>query len=167
MRRALWIAMLAGAMGAGGCAPEGTIELGWQFVPLMDGGEPETAAAGCGNHGVDSVMFIGSSDAGDGGTIVALCTKGTVRRSVPPGRWSFRVHTLDIQGKFVRPRDQPDAMTDALAVGEDAVAMFPIVTITPRPRCGDTVDNDRDGRIDADDPDCAGDPAGNGEPVVP
>jgi hypothetical protein len=32
------------------------------------------------------------------------------------------------------------------------------VVLTPRPECSDGVDNDGDGRVDVDDPDCMGDP---------
>jgi hypothetical protein len=158
----LWLAV--GALGAGGCTPEGTVELAWQFPALPGGdGEPETAAAGCGNHGIDSLLIAGRNDGGDGANIVASCTAGWVRRSVPAGSWSFSFHTLDIQGRLIRAFDDPDAVSDALAVAEDGTAAFPTVTLPPRPACGDTVDNDRDGRIDLDDPECAGNAAGTDE----
>jgi hypothetical protein len=35
------------------------------------------------------------------------------------------------------------------------------VTFVPQPECSDGVDNDHDGRVDLDDPACAGDPGGN------
>jgi len=33
-----------------------------------------------------------------------------------------------------------------------------VVTLIPQPQCRDGVDNDLDGRVDLDDPDCAGNP---------
>jgi hypothetical protein len=170
MRRALLVGMMvaAGALGAGGCTPEGTVELTWQFpVIAARGNEPESAPAGCGSHGIDSLMITGANDAGDGATIVALCTAGWVRRDVPVGTWSFAFHSVDIQGRLIRALDDPDAQSETLAVAEDAATMFPAVTLRPRSACSDTIDNDSDGRIDLDDPECEGNAGGADESAAP
>jgi hypothetical protein len=159
---ALWLA--AGALCAGGCTPEGTVELAWQFPALAGGsGEPETAPAGCGGHGIDSLFIAGRDGGGEGANLVVSCTAGWVRRPVPTGTWSFTFHTMDIHGRLIRASDDPDAVSEALAVAEDGTTSFPTVTLPPRPACGDTVDNDRDGRIDLDDPECAGNADGADE----
>ena len=36
--------------------------------------------------------------------------------------------------------------------------VLPVVVLEARPQCDDEVDNDRDGRVDIVDPECAGDP---------
>ena len=163
--------LAAGAVWAGGCEGEGTVELSWTFPPLAGGnGEPETAAAGCGNHGIDSLLLTGANDAGEGGNFIALCTPGTVRRGVAIGNWSFAVHTLDIRGRLIRALEEPDALTEVLVVADGATAVFPTVTLSPRPACSDTVDNDGDGRVDLDDfddPECVGNPAGTDESIAP
>ncbi|SRR6266540_5497812 len=151
MLRVFWFTGLiaAGVMGAGGCSNEGGVELLWEF----DGSEPPSA--GCGRHGVDSVLVTGANDAGDGANMIAVCTAGDLRRTVPVGRWTFALHTLDIRGRLIHALEEPDAVTETLEVAEGGSKMFAIATIVPRPACGDGVDNDRDGRVDLTDPDCA------------
>jgi hypothetical protein len=152
MLRVLWFAVLiaVGVMGAGGCSNEGGVELSWEF----DGSEP--AWVGCGRHGVDSVLVTGANDAGDGANMIAVCTAGSLKRTVPVGRWMFALHTLDIRGRLIRALEDPDAVTETLEVAEGGTAMmFAVANIVPRPACADGVDNDRDGRVDLTDPDCA------------
>jgi hypothetical protein len=151
MLRVFWFAGLiaVGVMGAGGCSNEGGVELSWWF----DGSEP--ASAGCGRHGVDSVLVTGANDAGDGANIIAVCTAGNLERTVPVGRWTFALHTLDIRGRLIRALEDPDATTETLEVAEGRSVMFAIANIASRAACADGVDNDRDFRVDLTDPDCA------------
>ena len=55
----------------------------------------------------------------------------------------------------------PDQSIADVVIAEDAVTdVLPVVVLEARPQCDDGVDNDRDGRLDIDDPECAGDPMG-------
>lgn len=158
MRRlgsSLFVLGLGAAGLAGGCSHSGDFEVAWQFAADP---QPIEAVEGCGLHGVDSVLVTGASDSGDGTNVIGLCTAGSVRGSVPVGNWSFSIHTLDGHGKTIFPLDMPDGTTDTLAVPEGGLQAFPPVVLTPRPACADGIDNDRDGRVDLDDPDCGGDP---------
>jgi hypothetical protein len=140
---------------AGGCSHNGDVELAWQFAGAS--GAVEGAADGCGFHGVDSVLVTGSSDIGEGMNAIGLCTPGSLRRAVPVGTWTFSIHTLDVHGKAIFPLDMPDGTTDPMPVTEGGLATFSPVLLTPRPQCGDGIDNDGDGLVDLADPDCAGD----------
>ena len=62
---------------------------------------------------------------------------------------------------MIWPIDEPDAIAPAdatapgIAITDGGLATFS-VTLEARPACRDGIDNDRDGRVDLDDPDCAG-----------
>jgi hypothetical protein len=161
MRRLPWIGFVVGAVGvlsgAAGCNHDGDFNVSWAFV----GGE--SAQDGCGRHGVDSVLVTGSSTGGDNASVIALCTPGFVQRPVPAGTWTFALHTVDARGKVIFPVDMPDGTTDAEEIKEGAVTTFPVVLLTPRAQCMDGVDNDGDGLVDLDDPDCGNDPNWNDE----
>jgi len=143
------------------CSHEGDVAVSWQFAGPADA--TETAADGCGRHGVDSVFVTGSSDKGDGASFLAVCTAGSLRRTVPAATWSFTLHALDVHGNSIQPVDVPDGMTYPMAVPEGDVAEFPAITITPRAACADGIDNDGDGRVDLADADCGGDSTWNDE----
>lgn len=144
----VWVllALVAGA----GCSQDGTVEVTWDFL----GTEP--AASGCGQHGVDSVVISGAEKGGDGVRVVALCTPGIRQISLAPGTWTIQVSMLDFQGNPVTPAD-PEAPVPlgTAVVTTDAPGVVSVHLSPPAP-CGDHVDNDRDGRVDATDPDCAG-----------
>ena len=142
---------LLGGTFAAGCTTEGSYRLAWTFADAP-------AAAGCGAHGVDGVHITGGNTDGDSEDIVAVCSAGEIVRKRPVGRWNLVVHQLDVRGVKINVPDQSIA---DVVITEDAVTDgLPVVVLEARPQCGDGVDNDRDGRLDIVDQDCAGDPMG-------
>jgi len=154
--------ILVGGLLAAGCTSEGSYRLVWTMcstpeLPCPDSA-PEPAAAGCGAHGVDGVRITGGSAEGDSEDIVAVCSAGEIVRKRPVGRWNLVVHQVDIRGAQINVADQNIA---DVVIAEDAVTdTLPVVVLQPRPQCDDDVDNDRDGRVDIADPECAGDTMG-------
>jgi hypothetical protein len=150
------IIFLAGGLSAAGCTDHGTYSVSWTFV----GGEP--ARSGCGLHGVDTVHVTGSSTQGDTEDVTTLCALEGLTHEVPVGDWSFTFQQLDVRGRPIMPTDAqgqpvPDPTATATVVKDKQLEPFP-VELTPRPECSDGIDNDRDGRVDLDDDQCAGDP---------
>jgi hypothetical protein len=171
------IACLAGGLSALGCTAHGSYKVTWTFTD-------ESAAAGCGAHGVDAIRVTGASAQGDGEDVVTLCTNtianpdgtrtdsGVFTHGVPVGNWTFTIHQVDVRGRQIDvpqlddqgqpvldangyPTLVPDPTATATVVEDMTVDLEP-VTLTPRPECNDGVDNDGDGRIDLDDDTCAG-----------
>jgi hypothetical protein len=148
------LALAAGALAAG-CGPEGSYRLTWEFAV---GDVREPAATGCGAHGVDGIRITGGNTEGEGEDVVALCSRGEIVRGRPVGRWSLVVHQLDARGAQI---NVPDKSVEDVVIEEDALTDgLPVVVLDVRPECDDDVDNDRDGRVDIDDPECTADPAG-------
>jgi len=91
-----------------------------------------------------------------------LCAPGGFAHEVPVGDWTFTFQQLDVHGVRIEPKDAQDQAipdpTAAGSVGKDALTELPPVELVARPKCRDGIDNDGDGRIDLDDPDCKGDP---------
>jgi len=185
MSRAVVACLLAVAAAA--CSHEGTYDLSWTFLAAPsasqsgdagadDGGatdagggpdgQPEDAASGCGRHGVFSIRVTGSSVEGNGEDVMATCTSGHFSHKVASGTWDFTVHALDARGDL-KQSDQTAAgptmlnptLSGVMIIDGSTVPV--VVTFVPQPECSDGVDNDRDGRVDLNDPDCAGDPGGN------
>jgi len=155
------ILCLAGGLWAVGCTDYGSYTVSWTFAP------DEPAATGCGLHGVDSIRLTGTSTEGDGAEVTTLCTtQPSFSHSVPVGTWTFTVQQLDVRGRPITPLDAqgypvPDpTATATIATDTETPLDPPLIVLTPRPACGDGVDNDADGhpdgRVDLDDPDCAG-----------
>jgi|HubBroStandDraft_6_1064221.scaffolds.fasta_scaffold123363_4 hypothetical protein len=162
-----------------GCHKDGSLQVRWVFD---DGASvPQSAADGCGKHGVDSILISSFDTGSDSDQVQALCAPGVVTRSVPAGTWTVVVQALDPQG-FLIQAAQADAgvapQTDAgaaplgfrlsqtqtgLVVIDDGPPVPVPVTFIPLPACMDGVDNDGDGRVDLDDPDCADNPYGTHE----
>jgi hypothetical protein len=147
---------LAGGLSAVGCTDYGSYKVSWTFV----GDGPEEVR--CGQHGVDSLRVTGMSTEGDGEDVTTLCAPGSFAHSVPVGTWTFTVQQLDVRGTPIKPTDaqgyevpDPTATASVAADTERAVDPTPIM-LTPRPACDDGVDNDLDGRVDLDDPECDG-----------
>jgi len=155
---------------AAGCADHGNYELTWEFA----GAEPATT--GCGAHGVDSIRVIGRSTGGDGENFVVLCTDGYLTHSVMVGTWTLTVQQFDVRGVLITPFEL-DAQNQVVLGGDGnpVPAADPTISgdvlkdqkhplqpdkvqLTPRPACSDGIDNDGDGRVDFDDPDCNRDP---------
>ena len=169
-RSSLRVLSLAGGLAAAGCADHGSYHVEWQFA----GGEP--AASGCGAHGVDSIRVTGKNTGGDTDTFVALCTAHELTQTVPVGSWTFQVHQIDVRGGPITPPmldangqvvvddvGNPIPTPDPTATGDISkdvtVPLDPkTVELAVRPACSDGVDNDGDGRVDLDDPDCMGNP---------
>jgi hypothetical protein len=143
--------ILVGGTLAAGCTTEGSYRLSWTFADAP-------AAAGCGAHGVDGVSITGGNTAGDSEDIVAVCSAGEIVRTRPIGLWNLVVHQVDVRGVRI---NVPDQRIADVTIAEDAVTdVVPAVVLEARAQCEDGVDNDRDGRLDTDDPECAGDPLG-------
>jgi len=151
-RPLLFSLILIGGTLAGGCTTEGSYRLSWMFA------NDEPAAAGCGAHGVDGVHITGGNTAGDGEDIVAVCSAGEIVRKRPIGTWNLAVHQVDVRGAQI---NVPDQSIVGVVIAEDAVIdVGSAVVLEARPQCDDGVDNDGDGRLDTDDPECLGDPMG-------
>ncbi|HXJ20099.1 MAG TPA: hypothetical protein VMT03_07690 [Polyangia bacterium] len=151
--RALGLASLLAVVG---CTQDASLHIAWDF----QGTEP--ASSGCGKHGVDSVLLTGAADNGDGLRQVVLCTPGQATVSVKPGNWMVAVAMLGPEGQTMEPSgDTPDP-TGTAAVTVDTPGSV-LIHLTPVQACNDGVDNDGDGRVDLDDPDCHGNPDGGSE----
>jgi hypothetical protein len=161
-RRRFAIVCAVGALAIAGCADHGSYTLSWQFA----GGEPPSS--GCGKHGVDSIHVTGTSTGGDSETATALCATGELSHSIPVGTWTFAVSQIDVRGVPIDPADaqaQPSPAPASAVVDKDADvrAQPDPVDLTPRPTCRDGIDNNGDGRVDLDDPECNGDENANAE----
>ena len=163
---------LAGCLWAVGCTDHGSYRMKWTFPPVDPARPDEPPATGCGLHGVDSIRLTGTSTEGDGEDVTTLCTArcpdeddalGCFTHSVPVGTWTFTVQQLDVRGRPPTdaegyPLPEPTA-TAIVATDTETPLDPPLIVLTPRPACGDGVDNDDDGRVDLDDPECAGSPS--------
>ena len=154
-----------------GCHQDGSLQVSWVF---MDVTGPQSAADGCGQHGVDSVLITSGDTGTDVDQVQALCAPGVVTRAVPAGTWTVTVQALDPQGNLIHsPGDLSDAVnppaiimsqqTSDLVVADDSPPVPVSFTFPTLPACMDGVDNDGDGRVDLDDPDCALNPNGTHE----
>lgn len=133
-----------------------------------DGGVVTSPAARvCSAHGVFAVRVIGVNGDGTGDDVTVPCTAGRVARKVATGVWTIAVHALGADGRFKQPltasgeipTGEPVMLHPLITAVEiaDGATVGPIdVVFVPQPECGDGVDNDRDGRVDLGDPDCAG-----------
>jgi hypothetical protein len=156
----LCVLYLVGGFSAAGCTDYGDYEVTWQFV----GGTAESVKTDCGFHGVDSIRVIGTNTEGDREDISSLCWPGKLTHGVPVGTWTFAVHQIGVRGMLIDPKDandDPVAPTAGAVLKKDGpptpLDASPIM-LMPRPVCTDGIDNDRDGRVDADDPECVADP---------
>jgi hypothetical protein len=165
-RRRLAIVCALGALAIAGCTDHGTYRVSWSFPDAE-------AGVGCGQHGVDSIHITGASSKGDSDDVVALCagrqTPRAFTQEVPVGSWTFTFRQLDVRGALITVLDDqgqpvPDPTATGTVAADTTTDLDPAtIVLTPRPVCSDGVDNDRDGRIDLDDPECGGDPNGAAE----
>jgi hypothetical protein len=159
MWRSLFCLLSVGGVAAtAGCTDHGTYQVAWKFF-----GTDAFQPGDCGAHGVDSIRLIGSDTAGDGDNFSVLCTLGQATQSVTVGTWTFAVHQIDVRGLPIDPpQDLGGAPTATGDIPKDRTVMLdpPLIDLTPRPQCSDGIDNDCNGRVDLDDPSCAGDPNG-------
>jgi hypothetical protein len=164
---------VVGALTAAGCAPEGSYLLSWGF--LGTGGQEEPASAGCGAHGVDAIRILGVSQEGDSHERIEACTAGVATASLAPGTWLFGVHALGLDGRYKEPLNEADPMATTIlhdwkrdqTVPDDGQANLGHIWLATQPECRDEVDNDRDGRVDTDDPDCADPETATESPAPP
>jgi hypothetical protein len=164
---ALAVALLTAA-----CGTDGGYTVSWQFFASADataeGDLTVEPSAACGPHGIDAILVTAVNADGAGHQTTGLCTAGTLIDGLATGQWQFRFQQIDFRGELIPP---PDGLSDperSATIAEGAPAMLdPIVTFAPRRACADGMDNDRDGRVDLDDPDCGGDPAGDSEAPLP
>ena len=152
-----------GALSAAGCTDHGSYTVTWTFV---GGGADAGPRAGCGLHGVDSIRVIGREHGGRRRRRHRAVRRRAsspheragrdldLHRSPARRARACRSTPIDAQGQPV-----PDP-TATVTVAKDATtrSRSGTVELTPRPECSDGIDNDGDGRVDLDDPDCAGDP---------
>ncbi|HXT95708.1 MAG TPA: hypothetical protein VN853_05365 [Polyangia bacterium] len=148
------------ALSLGGCSQNGSYRLSWDFYPTPTGGPIESAAVGCGQHGVDFVSANGTDETGDVIQVTAICPPGAFTGTAPNGLWTFQFHIYDARGTEIVPRTDtspPAKMTIQPAAqpiaSEGATAAFS-VTFVPRAACGDGIDNDGDGLVDTAGTEC-------------
>ena len=160
------LALAAAALAIGGCSQNGGYRLSWDFYTTSAGGPIQSAAVGCGQHGVDSIFAQGADETGDVIQVTAICPPGTFTGTAPNGLWTFTFQMFDVRGTelvlvkqiplsskmMMQPAAQPIA-------SEGAVAVFP-VTFVPQAACGDGIDNDGDGLVDTAGTECDAGSAG-------
>jgi len=156
----LVVCLLAAGLGAdvlGGCSNSGSYTLQWRFADVFVSGD-------CGRVGVSGIQITAKKTDGSVGDQRAVpCALGFYDGSLDPGSWTFDLTGLDASG---RPKDPTNAALFGQTAADSPVeihtgehaAPIPPVLLTPLPQCQDGVDNDLDGRVDLDDPDCAGNP---------
>lgn len=159
---------LAAASLTAACGSDGGYTVSWQFFASADAtveGDPtEAASAACGAHGIDAILVTAVNADGEGHQTTGLCTAGTLIDGLATGPWQFTLQQLDVRGVPIPPPEgTPDPERSATIVGGETAMLEPVVTFAPRRACADRIDNDRDGRVDLDDLDCGGDPAGDSE----
>jgi hypothetical protein len=157
--RALMGMLAAGCLTTAACKHDGAYQLSWAFAQEA---QPVSELT-CAKHGVFSIRISAIAGASID-TVAVPCGPGQVTRAIAAGTWSFEVWALDSDGKYrgdLLPPNLPGAK-DALMAKIDATEIAGEQTATlavqlnPLPQCADGVDNDADGRVDIDDPGCAG-----------
>lgn len=146
VRRSGFVLITLAALAGVGCGDDGVVDVSWSFQ------SNEPASSGCGQHGVDTIVISGLDTGGDLLRVGTPCTPGARRVEVAPGTWTIQVSMLNVQGAAANPYGTDPTQT--VTVSTDAPAAV-AVQLTPPPSCADRVDNDGDGRVDNDDPDCA------------
>lgn len=149
MPRSLFAVVVTALLAGAGCRQDGTLRVTWSFWPN------EPASSGCGQHGVDSVVISGVETGGDALRTPTLCPPGIRELSVAPGTWMLQLSMLDAQGGAIVGMDADAPSPTGTAVVTTDVPGELSVQLDPPPACSDGVDNDGDGRVDAQDPDCA------------
>ena len=148
---AVGVLLAASALG-GGCSKSGSYRVDWQFADNFQSGD-------CGRVGVGGVRITASS----GGSLdvrAVPCGPGFYEGSLDPGSWTLTLVALDAAGQVKDPDAGTTYLNGQVAspveihTGEMAAATPPVF-LPPLPQCRDGVDNDRDGRVDLDDADCA------------
>ncbi len=162
MKRSLALGLATAALALAGCGQNGGYRLSWNFYATPDTtGPTESAAAGCGQHGVDSIAVFATDTTGDAQEVRAFCTPGWVTSSVPDGTWTLSLQMLDAQGQVIPSSPASPIGTQPVAADRPP-AQFSF-TFVPLPSCGDRVDNNGNGLVDQADPACDGGTTANAE----
>ena len=147
-----------------GCSNDGSYQVSWTF---FDG--KAFMPGDCGKTGVSAIAITGKSGDSQDRPVVP-CAPGSYTRTLPAGTWTLALTAIDAEGHIKEPaasgklRGPPDSAQLAVSVTQGHLSVIPTpVLLPPLPECRDGVDNDRDGRVDLDDPDCAGNPEGDPE----
>jgi hypothetical protein len=140
MSRVLALGLCAALSLAGaGCSQDGRFVVAWVFGT-------QGAAAGCGQHGVDSILVTATDTTGDGTQALALCTPGQLIRAVPAGSWTIQLQAIDLEGALI-PSLAAVTMP-AIAVVDGAVTPVTL-SLTPLPACGAGDGGEEAGAADA------------------
>lgn len=158
------------AAGAGavvtGCDNTGSYRLQWEFAPTLASGDSSFASGDCGRVGVSGIQ-ITATKSGSQAQRVVPCALGFYDGHLDQGTWTLALVATDTAGQVKDPTMAFLSGTTAMDAVEihtgEQAAPIPPVMLSPLPQCQDGVDNDMDGRVDLDDPDCAGDSTGNTE----
>lgn len=151
----LGLGLLAAGVLAGGCSKSGSYRIEWQFADSFQSGD-------CGRVGVGGIR-ITAVNGGSQDVRAVPCGPGFYDGGLDEGSWTLTLVALDATGQVKDQRAGTTYLNGQFAspidihTGEMA-APIPAMTLTPLPQCRDGVDNDRDGRVDLDDADCAGNP---------
>lgn len=162
--RGLGFCLLSAVAVWGGCSNSGSYTLSWRFVA----DQVDFKSGDCGRVGVSGIGITGTRSDGSQSAIAVPCGLGFYDGSLDQGSWTLELVALDASGlpKVPPPTTVLRGQTAGLSVeihAGDQAAPIPPVFLMPLAQCSDGVDNDSDGRVDLDDPGCAGDPQGNAE----
>jgi hypothetical protein len=155
--RTLGFCLVGAAAMAGGCSNNGSYRVEWQFrnPPL------QFQTGDCGLAGVSGIGIAATRSDGAQSAIAVPCALGFYDGSLDQGSWTtLALVALDASGQVKEPPDSGRLRGQTTSpveihAGEKAAPIPPIL-LPPLPQCRDGVDNDLDGRVDLDDPDCAG-----------
>jgi hypothetical protein len=136
-----------------GCSNSGSYRVSWAFN--ADG---MFVVGSCGASGVSAISIAGTTPDGSTDDAIAPCAPGSFTRSLAPGTWTLNLIALDATGHVKEPAETGllRGVATVSVVEDQLTVVDPVVVLTSLPQCRDGVDNDRDGRVDLDDPDCAG-----------
>jgi hypothetical protein len=142
-----------------GCGNNGKFRVGWTFhegLALVPG------SGDCAKHGVSTISIVGSSGGSASPTygVAAACAAGSFAGELPAGTWALHLGAIDGEGRRKEPAGSGFLEGDVTLEVADGQTVEPAAPIflKPQPTCRDGVDNDGDGRVDLDDPGCAGGP---------
>jgi hypothetical protein len=114
----------------------------------------------CGRVGVQGIAITATKADGSQADFAVPCGLGFYDGSLGEGSWTLALVGLDAIGEAKEPPDtgllrgQTDPTSPVEIHAGEHAAPIPPVTLMPQPQCRDGVDNDLDGRVDLDDPDC-------------
>ena len=161
--RGAWrAALLCGGVILVGCSSHGSYQVSWTFLAASPPGAespPPLSPGDCGKYGVSAIAITATSTDSDRDDGTVACAPGRVTRQLSPGTWILALAAVDAEGHLKAPSD-PDYLRGqppgpVVVVEDQLVVVASPVFLKPLEQCRDGVDNDRDGRVDLDDPDCA------------